>query len=130
LRKKEGEMKLADHFQPGGQGVMATAAADGTVNTAIYAMPHVTGENTLAWGMTERLTYRNLRENPSASYLYIAPGNRYEGIRLTLKLKEIRDSGKLLDTIRGKTRESSGEGAANALKYVAFFEVVEERPLV
>jgi hypothetical protein len=123
-------MKLADHFQPGGNGVMATAGADGTVNTAIYAIPHVTGENTLAWGMTERLTVRNLRENPSASYLYIAPGNRYEGVRLTLKLKEIRDSGNLLDTIRGKTRESSGEGAANALKYVAFFEVVEKRPLI
>jgi hypothetical protein len=130
LRKKEGKMKLGDHFQPGGKGVMATAGADGTVNTAIYAMPHVTGENTLAWGMTERLTYRNLRENPSASYLYIAPGNRYEGVRLTLKLKEIRDSGKLLDTIRGRTRESSGEAAASALKYVAFFEVVEEKPLV
>jgi hypothetical protein len=127
---KEGKMKLVEHFQPGGKGVMATAGAQGTVNTAIYAMPHVTGENTLAWGMTERLTYRNLRENPSASYLYIAPGNRYEGVRLTLKLKEIRDSGKLLDTIRGRTRESSGEEAANALKYVAFFEVVEERPLV
>lgn len=123
-------MKLEDHFQPGGKGVMATAGADGTVNTAIYALPHSTGENTLAWGMTERLTYRNLRENPSASYLYIAPGNRYEGVRLTLKLKEIRDSGTLLDTIRRRTRESSGEGAANALKYVAFFEVVEERPLV
>ena len=123
-------MKLAYRFEPGGQGVMATAGADGTVNTALYAIPHVTGEDMLAWGMTERLTYRNVRENPSASFLYISPGNRYEGIRLTLKLKEIRDSGRLLDTIRGKTRESSGEGAADALKYVAFFEVVEERPLV
>ena len=123
-------MKLADRLKPGGKGVMATAGADGAVNTAIYALPHRTEENTVAWGMTERRTCRNIRENPNASYLYIAPGNRYEGVRLTLKLKEIRDSGELLDTIRERTRESSGEGAADALKYVAFFDVVEERPLV
>jgi hypothetical protein len=63
-------------------------------------------------------------------YVYIAPGDMYQGVRLTLRLKEIQDSGKLLDTIRARTRQTSGEGAANALKYVAFFQIVEERPLV
>src|SRR4030067_38851 len=89
----------------------APAGADGGVNTAIYAIPHRTEENPVAWGMTEKRTYRNIRENPNASYLYIAPGNGYEGVRLTLKLKEIRASGRLLDTIRERPRESSGGGA-------------------
>ncbi len=123
-------MKFAEELLPGGKGVMATARADGAVNTAVYAPPHLTDDFTAAWGMTEGRTYRNVLENPNAAYLYIAPGDMYQGVRLTLRLKEIRDSGKLLDTIRARTRQSSGEGAANALKYVAFFQIVEERPLI
>ena len=123
-------MKFLEQMKPGGKGVMATAGADGAVNTAIYAPPQVADDHTLAWGMTERRTYRNIMENPNASYLYIEPGEKYQGMRLTLKLKEIRDSGKLLDEIRKRTMVTSGDGAADALKYVAFFEIVEERPLV
>ena len=123
-------MRYAEQILPGGKGVMATARADGAVNTAVYAPPHLTDEFTAAWGMTDGRTYRNVLENPNAAYLYIAPGDRYKGVRLTLKLKEIRDSGELLDTIRARTKESSGEVAANALKYVAFFQIIEERPLV
>lgn len=123
-------MKSLERLKPGGKGVMATAGADGAVNTAVYAFPQVTGDQTLAWGMTERRTYRNIVENPNASYLYIEPGETYRGIRLTLKLREIRDSGELLDEIRKRTRLTSGEDAADALKYLALFEIVEERPLV
>ncbi len=123
-------MKLAERMIPGGKGVMATSGTDGSVNTAIYAPPHLGDDGTAAWGMTEGRTNRNIRGNPNASYLYIAPGEGYRGVRLTLRLKEIRDSGDLLETIRSRTRQSSGEGAAVAVKYVAFFEIVEERPLV
>jgi hypothetical protein len=123
-------MKFAEQLVPGGKGVMATARADGAVNTAVYAPPHMTDDDTAAWGMTEGRTYRNVLENPNAAYLYIAPGDRYQGVRLTLRLKEIRDSGKLLDTIRARTRETSGEVAANALRFLALFQVIEERPLV
>ena len=123
-------MKLTEHLQPGGMGVMATAGVDGAVNTAVYSRPHVTDDGTAAWGMTEGRTYRNVRGNPHASYLYIAPGDGYRGVRLTLKLKEIQDSGNLLETIRSRTKQSSGEGAAIAVKYVVFFEIVEKRPLV
>lgn len=123
-------MKLSECLKPGGLGVMATAGRDGSVNTAVYAPPHLTGEGTAAWGMTEGRTYRNVRENPNASFLYVMPGGEYKGVRLTLKLKEIRDSGEILDGIRTRTRESSGDGAANATRYVALFDVVEERPLV
>jgi hypothetical protein len=124
------EMIFLEHLKPGGLGVMATAGSDGTVNTAVYALPHLTGEGTAAWGMTEGRTYQNVLGNPNASYLYAAPGGGYKGVRLTLRLKEIRDSGELLETIRARTRETSGEGAANATRYVAFFEIIEERPLV
>lgn len=122
-------MKMEEHWKRGGKGVMATAGADGTVNTAVYAVPHRAGENTLAWAMTDGRTYRNIRENPNASYLYMGPGEGYAGGRITLRLKEIRESGTILDAIRSRTKESSGVTAADALRYLAFFEVVEERPL-
>ena len=123
-------MKVTDRLKAGGTGVMATAGNDGSVNTAVYGLPHMTDGHTAAWGMTEGRTYRNVLGNPNASYLYISPGDKYQGVRLTLKLTEIRDSGTLLESIRTRTKESSGDGAANALKFVAFFHIVEERPLV
>jgi len=130
------QMKLAELMKPGGKGVIATAAPDGSMNTAIYAPPLLSDDGTAAWGMTEGRTYRNVRGNPNASYLYISPSSLqpdlygYRGVRLTLKLKEIRDSGNLLETIRSRTKQSGGEGAAIAVKFVASFEIVEERPLV
>lgn len=123
-------MKITERLQPGGIGVMATAGPDGAVNTAVYALPHVTDDGTAAWGMAEGRTYRNVRGNPNASYLYIFPGGGYRGVRLTLRRKEIQESGSMLETIRARTRESSGEGAASAIQYVTFFEILEERPLV
>ncbi|MEJ2253886.1 MAG: pyridoxamine 5'-phosphate oxidase family protein [Nitrospirota bacterium] len=66
--------KLEALFREGGTGVMTSASAEGRVNAAIYARPHVTEEGTLAWGMTEGRTLRNVKENPSALFLYMNPG--------------------------------------------------------
>lgn len=123
-------MTRFDQWKAGGKGVMATADADGTVNTAVYAPPRMIDDTTAAWGMTERRTYANVRANPNASYLYFAPGDGFQGVRLTLQLKEVADSGEILDEIRARARETSPPGAADALKYVAYFTIVEERPLV
>ena len=123
-------MKLTKNLEPGGIGIMATAGIDGAVNTAVYSRPHVAEDGTAAWGMSEGRTYRNVRGNPNASYLYIYPGGGYRGVRLTLRRKEIQNSGNNLEMIRARTRESSGEEAATAVKYVTFFEILEERPLV
>lgn len=123
-------MKRFDQWKPGGRGVMATADASGAVNTAIYAPPRMIDDTTAAWGMTERRTYANVRANPNASYLYVAPGDEFQGVRFTLRLKEMADSGEVLEEIRARARETAGPGAADALKYVAYFTIVEERPLV
>lgn len=80
--------------------------------------------------MTEGRTYRNLLANPNASYLYVAPGDASQGTRFTLRVREIRGSGEILDTIRSRAKTTSGEAAARELRYVALFEIVEERPLV
>jgi hypothetical protein len=122
-------MKLAEQFKDGGMGVMATAGSDGAVNTAVYAVPHIVDEETVAWGMTEGRTHRFAKENPHASFLFFAPGGQGKGVRLTLALKNIETSGKMLETIRARASETMNPQAGAAVKYVAYFRVVEARPL-
>jgi hypothetical protein len=121
-------MNLSAQFEDGGTGVMATAGSDGSVNTAVYAVPHVIDDKTVAWGMTEGRTYRFAKENPHASFLYFSP--RGKGIRLTLALKSIETSGDLLARIRARASETVNRQAADAVKYVVYFNIVETRPLV
>ncbi len=123
-------MTLSEYLSPGGTGVIATADKDGTINTAIYAAPHVVNDETVAWGMSEGRTYRNLRENPNAAFLHQRPGDGASGVRMTLRLEKIQASGSVLDTVRERARRSAGAAAADMVKYVAFFKVVEMRPLM
>jgi hypothetical protein len=122
-------MKLAERFRDGGMGVMATAGPGGEVNTAVYAAPRIVDEETVAWGMNEGRTYRFAKENPHASYLYFAPGGKGNGVRLTLALKNIETSGKMLEEIRASASKAVSPRAAAAVKYVASFRIVETRPL-
>lgn len=123
-------MKLAELFPVGGKGVIATADGGGVVNIAIYARPHIIDDETLAWGMTNGRSYNNLKENPRASYLYMAPVQGFSGWRLTLELKEIEDSGELLEKIRKSTKEIVGPEAGVLVKHVGYFRVTEVRPLI
>jgi len=123
-------MTTIEQYKPGGTGVMATADADGVVNTAVYAFPRRIDGQTVAWGMTAFRTYRNIQVNPNASYLYIEPGGGYRGFRLTLRLKECVESGPLFEEVRENTRKVSSPAAAEALQVVAYFTIVEKRPLV
>jgi hypothetical protein len=129
-RKKGGNMKLAELFPSGGKGVIATASADGVVNTAIYARPHIIDDETLAWGMTDSRSYGNLMENPHASYLYMAPVSGFSGWRLKLELTRIEDGGDLLEKIKASTREIVSAEAAAMVKHVGYFKVTEVRPLI
>jgi hypothetical protein len=122
-------MKIADVLKPGGRGVIATASKAGVVNMAVYAVPHVVDAETVAWGMTDGRTWNNVRENPNASYAYFAQGEGFRGARLTLALSRTEDSGAMLEKIRERTGGTS-PGNPEAVKHVAYFKVVESRPLV
>jgi hypothetical protein len=95
----------------------------------VYAVPHVVDEETVAWGMTEGRTYQYTEQNPRASYLYFSPGGKGKGVRLTLAMKYIETSGKLLEKIRARVSETVNSQAGAAVKYVVHFRVVETRPL-
>jgi hypothetical protein len=122
-------MNIGDVLKAGGRGVIGTASKSGVVNMAVYAIPHVVDNETVAWGMTDGRTWDNVRENPNASYTYFAPGEGFRGARLTLTLFRTEDSGEMLAKIRERTAASS-PGNPQAITHVAYFKVVETRPLV
>lgn len=123
-------MELTNLFERYGIGVMATAGADGSVNTAVYARPHIVDENTLVWGMTDGRTFRNIMENPSASFLFKTSDQGFTGIRLYLKKVRTEEEGEMLTMIRRHTDEVVGPGAGDAITHAVVFAIAEMRPLV
>lgn len=123
-------MNLIELFQQPGLGVMATASQDGCVNTAVYARPHVMDEQTLVWGMTDGRTYRNIVDNPHASFLFKTSGPGFSGVRLALKLLRREESGPMLDKIRENADATVGSGTGVAVTHAAWFTVTELRSLV
>ncbi len=123
-------MNMRDFFAQDGVGVFSTSGRDGSVNAAVYARPHIVDEATVAWGMTDGRTFANMRENPQASYIFRTGSHGYSGVRLTLKLLHIEDEGQMLATIREKTASIVSPAAAQAVRHVAYFTVVEIRSLV
>ena len=123
-------MKLAELFPEGGRGIIGTADANGVVNMAVFATPHIIDEETLAWGFTEGRSMANVKQNPHASYLYLAPSRGYSGWRLAMTFKEEKTEGELLATIKEGASRAAGPQAGPAIKYVAYFKVDEVRPLM
>ncbi len=91
------ESDLKSYFEnTEGTGILATSDAEGNVNAAIYARPHILEDGNLAMIMRGRLTRQNLLENPRAAYLFIEQGPGYKGCRLYLKrISEEKDIEKI-----------------------------------
>ena len=113
-----------------GMVYIGTADANGVVNMAVFATPHVIDEETLAWGFTEGRSLANLKQNPHASYLYMAPSRGYSGWRLALTLKVATGEGELLAKIKEGASQVAGTQAGTAVKQVVYFKVDEVRPLM
>ena len=123
-------MKLAELFPEGGRGIIGTADANGVVNMAVFATPHIIDEETLAWGFTEGRSLANLKQNPHASYLYLAPTRGYSGWRLALTFKSETGEGELLATVKEAASRAAGNQAGGAVKTLVYFKVDEVRPLM
>jgi hypothetical protein len=112
-----------------GRGVLATADADGRVNAAVFARPHVMDDNTVAFIMPHRLTHHNLQANPHAAYLFMADGPGYKGARLHLtKVREEQDT-ELLYSLRRRTYPPEQEKKEGP-RYLVFFRVDKVLPLI
>lgn len=122
-------MDWKDYFETNkGKGFLATAGKTGEVDIAVYSRPHVMEDNILAFGMTERLTHANLHENPYAVYAFNTKG--FEGVRLYLEKVREETEGPLLDEIRKRADEVVCPGTGDLVRYVVYFRVIKDLPLV
>jgi hypothetical protein len=96
-------VKINEYFKTAkGRGVLATADSSGKVDVAVYTVPHVIDEGTVAFIMPDKLTHVNLQSNPHAAYLFTEEEEKFKGVRLFLtKTKEEKDPQKV-DAIRRK----------------------------
>ena len=122
-------MSLAEYFEKTeGVGILGTADSRGKVDLAVYGRPHVIDETTIAFIMRERLSHRNIKSNPQAAYLFIEKGEGYKGKRLYLsKTGEETDP----DVIESFSRRKHSRGdSGSESRYVVYFAIEKERPLV
>lgn len=123
-------MTLKEYFEnTSGKGVLATADADGKVDAAIYSVPHVMDDGSLAFIMRDRLTHKNLQANSFAVYLFMENVPHHQGIRIFLKkLREEANS----DLIEKMMRRhlTPLEDKAKGAKFLVYFEVERVLPLV
>lgn len=119
-------MNLKEYFEGvSGHGVLATADANGLVDVAVYATPHIMDDGTVAFIMPDRLTHHNLQTNPHAAYLFMESGEKPAGKRMFLtKVREEKDS-ELLYSIRRKSY-----GRDDTARYLVFFKVDTILPLI
>ena len=122
-------MVLKEYFEKvKGFGMLSTADGNGRVNSAVYARPHVMEDGLLAFIMLDRLTYKNIQENPHAVYLFKQDGQGYHGKRLYLtKIKEEKNS-ELIGSL--SRRQYTSEQDRKESKFLVFFKLEKERPLI
>jgi hypothetical protein len=122
-------MNLYDYFENAeGLGVLATADSAGRVDAAIYARPHVTDEDTVAFIMREHLTHQNLQSNPHAAYLFVEEAPSYVGKRFYLTILREETDPALIDSLRRRTPRLCKENASK--EYLVYFRIDRIRPLV
>jgi hypothetical protein len=111
-----------------GIGVLSTADKDGKVDSAVYSRPHVMDDGTMAFIMRDRLSHKNVTENPRASYLFVEEGKGYRGKRFFLNMEREEVDSELLYELRRRTYPP--EKDRRDPKFLVFFSVAEELPLV
>jgi hypothetical protein len=123
-------MTMKEYFEgTGGICILSSAGRQGKVTTAIYSAPRVMEEGSVAFIMRERLTYRNVRENPHAACMFVEHGGGYQGLRLFLTmLREENDPALIARmTRRHLTPE---EDRQKGPKHLVVFKVDKVLPLV
>lgn len=119
-------MDLKDYFEnTDGLGVLCTSDADGIVDCAIYAMPHVMDSETIAFIMRPRTSYGNIQANPNAVYMFIEKTAGYQGQRLYLQKTAEEKKYEKINLLR-----RSHHGGDESEAKLVYFKVIRIRPLV
>ncbi|MDF1552048.1 MAG: pyridoxamine 5'-phosphate oxidase family protein [Deferrisomatales bacterium] len=87
-----------EHFERNrGTGFMATADKDGEVNIAVYSRRRVMEDGTLEFGMTDRLTHKNLQDSPKAACTFQEHG--FQGVGICLGKVRGKTNGAVFEEI-------------------------------
>jgi hypothetical protein len=121
-------MDLKEYFEKHtGSGILATADAEGNVNMAVYARPHVKDDATVAFIMRDRLSHQNLQSNPHAAYIFLEEVKGYQGKRLYLTLTSEETDPEKIAALRRRTAPDSHPDES---KFLVTFRVDRVRPAV
>jgi hypothetical protein len=114
-------MSLSAYFEnTEGEGILATADADGNPDLALYACPHMVSDETLVLIMAQKRSFANLQSNPKATYMFIEKGEGYKGKRLYIhKTDEEADPDKV-ESLRRKKRCDADCDASTGGRAVSF----------
>lgn len=114
-------------------GALATSNKNGDVNAAVFGSPRMIDEDTVIMAIGDNRSYRNLQENPKASFLVVEPGQSptdWKGVRVYLEVASLERYGELLDSLRAQIRKVAGDKSANAIQAAVRFNVTDIRPLI
>jgi hypothetical protein len=114
-------------------GVLATANSNGDVNAAVFGSPRMIDEDTVIMAIGENRSFKNLQENPKASFIVVEPGQTptsWKGVRLYLEVDSFERYGEVLDSFRENIRKVAGDRSAEAIQAAIRFKVVDVRPLI
>lgn len=114
-------MNLTNYInEKSGFGVISTSNKNGEVNSAVYSKPHVIDSNTIAFIMRDRLTHKNILENPQAHYMFIEHNQGFHGVRLSLTmLEESQDQ----ERINALSRRPASSDSNDADRFLVTFTV-------
>ena len=114
-------------------GVLATSDKSGNVNAAVFGSPRMIADDTVIMAIGENRSYRNLQENPKATFIVVEPGGNpqeWQGARVYLEVDSLERYGELLDSFREKIRKIAGNDAANAITAAIRFKITDVRTLI
>ncbi len=123
-------MNLNQYFEnKEGIGILSTANTEGSVDSAVYASPHVINDETVAFIMRPRKSYANISQNPKAAYMFVEKGRGYQGRRLSLEKTREETSPEKVNLLR-RSHHGSSDDDDDAQATLVYFKVTGVRPLV
>ena len=121
-------MNWKEYFtENNGDGYLATASDNGEVNLAPYFRPEVLDDGTLAFGMSDSKTYRNVTSSGRATFAFNE--GAFKGVRLYLQKSGETDNGLVLEKLRKRADAEVLPGTGQHLAHVVVFRVDRYEPL-
>jgi hypothetical protein len=120
--------QLEQYFETAeGTGILSTCAADGKVNSALYARPRFFAQERIGFIMLGRLSYANLQSNPHAAYLFMERREGYEGVRLHLSMVGEESDQALIERLVSELRPGHVDKKE---RHLVYFSIDKVMPLV